>query len=119
MNKDKAAKEIHKLVDQLVTEDGDESQLRVQLYRLQGSFEVLEECREILEVEDGASLTEKLRKLKRELVVFKTTSPKCVVKPSVVPFAIGMWKGECGSYYEEQPENNFCPNCGGKIEVQP
>ena len=74
MNKDKAAKEIHRLVDQLATEDGDESQLRVQLYKLQGSFEVLEECREIIGVEDGASLTDKLRKLKRDCGEWKAAA---------------------------------------------
>jgi len=45
--------------------------------------------------------------------------PKCIVKPCDDRWTRGMWKGTCGSIYDEEPENKFCPDCGGEIEVKP
>jgi hypothetical protein len=43
--------------------------------------------------------------------------PKCVVRGHV--FYDGHWKSDCDTDYEEKPENKFCPDCGGEIEVKP
>jgi hypothetical protein len=56
----------------------------------------------------------------KTLVEVFAAEPKCVVKSlGKTRWQLGMWEGTCGAIYEEQPENKFCPDCGGEIEVKP